>query len=136
MTNKVTSFFDRAVGFYTKYFAVWVLVFGVVAYFKPDGFIALRSYNKLFFALTMFGIGAVLSFCTIGGVPDNDASHTWTGLSTHEIATYASGSSLRPTYNNCGIKGLTNGNGSITGTRMDYATGGYTPTGSNNYVIP
>ena len=60
MTNKVTSFFDRAIGFYTKYFAVWVLLFGVVAYFKPDGFIALRSYNKLFFALTMFGIGAVL----------------------------------------------------------------------------
>jgi len=51
----------KVVSFYTKYFAVWVVVFGIVAYFFPAGFVALRSFNKLFFGLTMFGIGAVLS---------------------------------------------------------------------------
>jgi len=52
---------NRILNFYTKYFAVWVVVFGVVAYFWPGPFEAVRGYNKLFFALTMFGIGAVLS---------------------------------------------------------------------------
>jgi len=46
--------------FYTKYFAVWVILFGVVAYFLPTPFAALKDYNEWFFALTMFGIGAVL----------------------------------------------------------------------------
>ncbi len=46
--------------FYTKYFAVWVIAFGVVAYFVPKPFVALRDYMDWFFALTMFGIGAVL----------------------------------------------------------------------------
>jgi BASS family bile acid:Na+ symporter len=50
----------RVLGFYTKYFAVWVIVFGVVAYFWPGPFIALEGCKKLFFGLTMFGIGAVL----------------------------------------------------------------------------
>jgi BASS family bile acid:Na+ symporter len=50
----------KVLSFYTKYFAVWVLLFGVVAYFFPAPFVALGPYNKLFFALTMFGIGAVL----------------------------------------------------------------------------
>lgn len=52
--------FGKFLSFYTKYFAVWVIVFGAVAYFFPGPFRALRDYNKLFFALTMFGIGAVL----------------------------------------------------------------------------
>jgi len=52
--------FERILRFYTKYFAVWVLLFGVIAYFLPTPFVALQDYNKLFFALTMFGIGAVL----------------------------------------------------------------------------
>ncbi len=46
--------------FYTRYFAIWVVVFGVVAYFWPGPFVVLKPYNKLFFSLTMFGIGAVL----------------------------------------------------------------------------
>jgi len=46
--------------FYTKYFAVWVVLFGVVAYFWPGAFLAIKDYNQWFFALTMFGIGAVL----------------------------------------------------------------------------
>jgi len=50
----------KALSFYTKYFAVWVILFGVVAYFVPKPFVALRDYMDWFFALTMFGIGAVL----------------------------------------------------------------------------
>jgi BASS family bile acid:Na+ symporter len=52
--------FARILSFYTKYFAVWVILFAVVAYFFPAPFIALKDYNNHFFALTMFGIGAVL----------------------------------------------------------------------------
>ena len=51
---------ERILRFYTKYFAVWVLAFGVVAYFVPKPFTLLQDCNKWFFALTMFGIGAVL----------------------------------------------------------------------------
>ena len=50
----------KALSFYTKYFAVWVILFGVVAFLFPEPFVALKDYNKHFFALTMFGIGAVL----------------------------------------------------------------------------
>ncbi|MBN1391481.1 MAG: bile acid:sodium symporter family protein [Sedimentisphaerales bacterium] len=52
--------FAMILSFYTKYFAVWVILFGVVAYFFPAPFIALKNYKDHFFALTMFGIGAVL----------------------------------------------------------------------------
>ncbi|MBN2378037.1 MAG: bile acid:sodium symporter family protein [Sedimentisphaerales bacterium] len=52
---------DKALSFYTKYFAVWVILFGLVAYLLPKPFIALKSGMNWFFALTMFGIGAVLS---------------------------------------------------------------------------
>jgi BASS family bile acid:Na+ symporter len=72
----------KMLSFYTKYFAVWVILFGVAAYVRPDWFIALekgmtwffavtverilpRPFRlekgmNWFFALTMFGIGAVL----------------------------------------------------------------------------
>jgi BASS family bile acid:Na+ symporter len=52
--------FAKILSFYTKYFAAWVILFGAVAYFFPSPFIALKYYNNHFFALTMFGIGAVL----------------------------------------------------------------------------
>ncbi len=52
--------FGKILSFYTKYFAVWVILFAVAAYFFPGPFVALKDYNKHFFALTMFGIGAVL----------------------------------------------------------------------------
>jgi len=52
--------FGKILSFYTKYFAVWVIIFGVVAYFVPRPFVALKNYMDWFFALTMFGIGAVL----------------------------------------------------------------------------
>ncbi len=51
----------KVLSFYTRYLALWVVLFGIVAYFLPAPFAALKPYNKAFFALTMFGIGAVLS---------------------------------------------------------------------------
>jgi len=51
---------DRILSFYTKYFAIWVLIFGLLAYYIPGPFIRLKDYMDWFFALTMFGIGAVL----------------------------------------------------------------------------
>ena len=52
--------FGKTLSFYTKYFAMWVIALGVVAYLVPKPFVALRNYMDWFFALTMFGIGAVL----------------------------------------------------------------------------
>ena len=74
--------FKKILNFYTKYFAVWVIVFGIVAYFWPNIFLTieekmawffavtierilpsalqLRKGMNWFFAFTMFGIGAVL----------------------------------------------------------------------------
>jgi len=46
--------------FYTKYFVIWVILFGLVAYFFPKPFKALGPAMDWFFALTMFGIGTVL----------------------------------------------------------------------------
>jgi BASS family bile acid:Na+ symporter len=51
---------NKALAFYTKYFALWVVILAVVAYYLPGPFKALKGYNKWFFAITMFGIGAVL----------------------------------------------------------------------------
>lgn len=45
---------------YTRTFTLWVIVFGVVAYLWPAPFVALKSFNKYFFSLTMFGIGVAL----------------------------------------------------------------------------
>jgi BASS family bile acid:Na+ symporter len=52
--------FTKILSFYTKFFAIWVILFAIVAYFFPEPFVALKEYNNHFFALTMFGIGAVL----------------------------------------------------------------------------
>jgi bile acid:Na+ symporter, BASS family len=53
--------FNKILALYTKFFALWVVIFAVAAYFYPSPFVALKDYNKWFFAVTMFGIGAVLS---------------------------------------------------------------------------
>ncbi len=52
--------FNKILTFYTKYFAAWVVLFGVVAFFKPEPFIAMATHKDWLFALTMFGIGAIL----------------------------------------------------------------------------
>ena len=50
----------KVLGFYTKYFAIWVILFGAVAYLYPGPFVVLKPGMDWFFALTMFGIGVVL----------------------------------------------------------------------------
>ena len=52
---------DKILSFYTRYFALWVILGGLAAYFWPGPLASLdrRGVNGVF-ALTMFGIGAVL----------------------------------------------------------------------------
>jgi len=45
---------------FTQTFAIWVVVFGIVAYVYPEPFVWVRPGLNWFFALTMFGIGVVL----------------------------------------------------------------------------
>lgn len=52
--------FHKVLTFYTRLFAVWVVLFGLLAYFFPQPLQIDKKYNLLFFAVTMFGIGAVL----------------------------------------------------------------------------
>ncbi|OHB64192.1 MAG: hypothetical protein A2Y76_05780 [Planctomycetes bacterium RBG_13_60_9] len=53
--------FQKLLSFYTRSFALWVILGGIGAYLWPSPFASLdrRSVNYVF-ALTMFGIGAVL----------------------------------------------------------------------------
>jgi BASS family bile acid:Na+ symporter len=53
MLNKILSF-------YTRYFAVWVIGLAIAAYIFPAPFVFIGVFKNWFFALTMFGIGAVL----------------------------------------------------------------------------
>jgi len=46
---------------YNKLFVVWVIIGGLVAYFMPRVVLVFKDYMEFFFALTMFGIGMVLS---------------------------------------------------------------------------
>ncbi len=77
----MSGLFKTLIGWYTKLFAFWILLFAAVGYFFPKPFVflnsckmfgpwadrwpavfqSLRSPNLWFFALTMFGIGAVLT---------------------------------------------------------------------------
>lgn len=50
----------KIVRFYTQYFVIFVVMFGLIAYISPSPFIALKPLMGSFFALTMFGIGIVL----------------------------------------------------------------------------
>jgi len=53
--------FQKILSFYTRWFALWVVVGGVAAYFWPGPFkLFNESIRDMLFALTMFGIGAVL----------------------------------------------------------------------------
>jgi len=51
---------EKILSFYTRYFAVWVVLGGLAAYCWPEPVRFLAPGNKWFFALTMFGIGVVL----------------------------------------------------------------------------
>ena len=50
----------KAFTFYTRFYALWVVLFGLLAYFAPAPFLVARGYMTWFFALTMFGIGVAL----------------------------------------------------------------------------
>jgi len=52
--------FGKVLSFYTRYFAIWVVLFGVAAFFWPGPFVAMKGGMDWFFGLTMFGIGVVL----------------------------------------------------------------------------
>ncbi len=56
----MTAFLKQILSFYTRFFVLWVLLFGVLAYACPTPFLFLKPGMKGFFALTMFGIGVVL----------------------------------------------------------------------------
>jgi beta-lactamase superfamily II metal-dependent hydrolase len=43
--------FTKILSFYTKYFAIWVIILGAIAYFYPAPFAAANDYKKLLFAL-------------------------------------------------------------------------------------
>jgi BASS family bile acid:Na+ symporter len=52
---------EKILSFYTRCFALWVILGGLAAYFWPAPLASLRSWSvNGVFALTMFGIGAVL----------------------------------------------------------------------------
>ena len=50
----------KALAFYTKYFAVWVVLFGAAAYVRPGPFVASKGYMDWFFALKHFGEQAAM----------------------------------------------------------------------------
>jgi len=52
---------SKILSFYTRLFGLWIVLAGVAAYLFPQMFEGLQKFNLYFFALTMFGIGAVLS---------------------------------------------------------------------------
>lgn len=45
---------------FTNLFAIWVVLFGIIAFYFPAPFLAIKPGMNWFFALTMFGIGVVL----------------------------------------------------------------------------
>jgi len=51
----------NALFFYTRHLVVWVLLLGIAAYLWPEPFMRLEDQGTWFFALTMFGIGVVLT---------------------------------------------------------------------------
>jgi BASS family bile acid:Na+ symporter len=57
--------------FYTKYFAIWVVIFGVMAYIWSEQVAVLKPGMSWFFALTMFGIGVVLEVKDFERIAEN-----------------------------------------------------------------
>lgn len=60
-SRKQPGKFHRILGAYCNLFAVWVVLFGMLAWVDPGPFLAIQSGMKWFFALAMFGIGATLT---------------------------------------------------------------------------
>lgn len=51
----------KAIQFYNRNLSVWVVLFAIVAYFFPNPFLLVKSSINIFFAITMFGIGLVIT---------------------------------------------------------------------------
>ncbi len=56
----VKEWTQRALAVYTRYFTVWVVLFGALAYAFPAPVLLLKPGMTWFFSLTMFGIGVAL----------------------------------------------------------------------------
>ncbi len=56
----VSGMLSKALTFYTRFYALWVVIFGLLAFVAPAPFLFLKGYMTWFFALTMFGIGVAL----------------------------------------------------------------------------
>lgn len=52
---------NRILNGYTRTYALWVVLFGILAYLVPAPFLFLKTGMSWFFALTMFGIGVTLT---------------------------------------------------------------------------
>ena len=47
--------------FFSKTFALWVIVFALISYYFPQGFLFLLPYVSILFGVVMFGMGLTLS---------------------------------------------------------------------------
>jgi len=52
---------NRFLRFYNNNLSLWVLLFGAVAYCYPPSFLPVKPFINLFFGITMFGIGLVIT---------------------------------------------------------------------------
>ena len=51
----------KILDYYNTHLSLWVVIFAAVAYFFPEVFTGVKSSINLFFAVTMFGIGLVIT---------------------------------------------------------------------------
>lgn len=57
----VIVMFNKICDYFTRLLPLWVILAGIIAYFFPQGYTILKSYNEWLFMFTMFGIGMVLN---------------------------------------------------------------------------
>ena len=51
----------KIITLYNSNLSIWVVLFAVVAYLYPPSFLFVKPFIKLFFSITMFGIGLVIT---------------------------------------------------------------------------
>ncbi|MDY6935398.1 MAG: bile acid:sodium symporter family protein [Spirochaetota bacterium] len=49
------------INFYNNHLSLWVVFFAIIAYLFPSDFVRIKPYINFFFAVTMFGIGLVIT---------------------------------------------------------------------------
>ena len=52
---------NRIIAFFNSHLSLWVILLGGIAYFYPPAFLPIKPYINVFFAITMFGIGLVIT---------------------------------------------------------------------------